>query len=374
MLLYNKWLETSSFYEIPPNNHPNSTKLNMGELNFPVHPEVASLLHSYYTDTNCCRYNTKDHVYLDLKHKISKYIHVPETHILLTHGSDTALRIICDIFCTEDTIIMMPYPSYPHFEQMLSTHRIKELRKIPIGYSSTDEEISEMIQYELKDDVSVVYIVRPDLSIGFNIPVDAIENMVKRSPQTLFIIDEAYIEFAEHTESCAILTKTYHNLIVVRTFSKFFSLAALRIGYMVSSPSVIQLALPLNNIKDISNIAVRCAIKSLENLDFYLQRKDILCRTKTWLRGCLEKLKENGSISGWVIRNSMYFLVLTPHAKTICCLLEREYNVLVRDKSDVLPDAIRVTLSNRTDMNLFLSALKDCTESFSNHKTEKIHH
>lgn len=372
LLLYNKWLEKSSAYEIPVYNNHNSIKLNIGELNFPVHPTIASILQSCYTDTNCCRYNTKDDAYLDLIKKISDYVHVPETHILLTHGSDNALRILCDVFCTENSIFMIPYPSYPHFEQMLSTHRIKELRKVPICYSDTDQQISEIIQSELKDDVSVVYIVRPDLSIGFNVPVHDIETMVKRSPQTLFIIDEAYIEFADQVESCTVLTKKYHNIIVVRTFSKFFSIAALRIGYMVASPSLIQLASPLNNIKDVSRIAVRSAILSLDHLDFYQQTKKQICSIRNLLRGSLTKLQENGRISGWVMRDNMFFLIFSPHAKTLCSLLEKKH-IFVRDKSDVIPDAIRVTLSNLTEMNLFLSALEDCSDGFSNHKTEKIH-
>ena len=359
MLLYNKWLEKSSSYEIPAYNHV-STKLNMGELNFPVHPEVASVLSSCYTSTNCCRYNTKNQVYDDLQTKISDYVSVPRTHLMLTHGSDNALRIICDIFCTPDTIVLMPYPSYPHFEQMLSTHPIKELRKVPIDYSLTDDEISSVIQSSMKEDVSLIYIVKPDLSIGFNVSVQNIEEMVKQFPNTLFVIDEAYIEFANNTDSCTILSKKYNNIIVVRTFSKFFSLAALRIGYMVSSPSVLQLAMPLNNTKDVSSIAVRSASSSLDHLDFYLETKKEINGIKGWLKVCLNELQQGDHITGWVVRDSMYFLIFSPHAKTLCELLKTNFNILVRDKSDVLPDAIRATLSNQDEMNLLLSALKQC--------------
>ena len=368
MLLYNKWLNESSFYEIPTYNH-DSTKLNMGELNFPVHPKVASVLSSCYTSTNCCRYNTKNEVYDDLQTKISDYVSVPRTHLMLTHGSDNALRIICDIFCTPDTIVLMPYPSYPHFEQMLSTHPIKELRKVPIYYSLTDNEISNVIRSSMKEDVSLIYIVKPDLSIGFNVSVQVIEEMIKKFPNTLFVIDEAYIEFAENTDSCTVLTTKYNNIIVVRTFSKFFSLAALRIGYMVSCPSLIQLALPLNNTKDVSSIAVRAASSSLDHLDFYLQTKKEIVSIKEWLKVRLQELQQDGFILGWVVRDSMYFLIFSPHAKTLCELLKTKFNILVRDKSDVLPDAIRATLSNQDEMNLLLSALKQCTERLSNHKS-----
>ena len=204
--------------------------------------------------------------------------------------------------------------------------------------------------------------------------MEVIEDMIKQFPNTLFVIDEAYIEFANNTDSCTTLTKKYNNIIVVRTFSKFFSLAALRIGYMVSSLSLIQLALPLNNTKDVSSIAVRSASSSLDHLDFYLETKKEIDGIKEWLRIRLDELQQAGHISKWVMRDSMYFLIFSPHAKALCGLLKTNFNILVRDKSDVLPDAIRATLSNKDDMNLLLSALEQCAERLSNHKSEKIHH
>lgn len=372
MLLYNTWIEKSSCYEIPVHN-PAHTKLNMGELNFPVHPQVASVLGSCYNGTNCCRYNTKDEAYSGLVRKLAQYLSVPETHLLLTHGSDNALRVLCDLFCTTETVLLMPYPTYPHFEQMVSTHPIKELRKVPIDYSWTDEEISGVIRSSIDDTVSVVYLVRPDLSIGFHVPVGTVEGMARAHPNTLFIVDEAYLEFADDTESCSALTGQYGNLVVVRTFSKFFSLAALRIGCMVSCPSLVRLVSPLHNTKDVSAIAVRAASASLDHVGFYLRTKQEICSTRHWLRQRLHSLQQSGNLTGWVVRESMYFLVLTPHATTVCRILEQDYHILVRDKSDVIPGAIRATLSNRGDMERFLSALEACTYGLSNQETDKIH-
>ena len=81
-----------------------------------------------------------------------------------------------------------------------------------------------------------MYLCNPNNPTGTNWTAEEIKSFVAMSPNTLFVVDEAYYEFAGN--SSAKLTLSHSNLIIARTFSKAFGLAAMRIGYTIAHPSL----------------------------------------------------------------------------------------------------------------------------------------
>jgi histidinol-phosphate aminotransferase len=106
----------------------------------------------------------------------------------------------------------------------------------------------------------------------------------------MFIIDEAYVNFCTsllengggiNSNSCSYLAEKYNNIAVVKTFSKFFSLAGLRLGYVVYKNA--RFLDPYSNQKDITGIAIAAGIACLKNIDYYIRAYKTLESTKAYL-------------------------------------------------------------------------------------------
>ena len=235
---YNKKAEVLKIYSIPSSSNYEH-RLDLGEWTFPVHPSVLQQV----TDFNqLCRYGSIDTEFNSLIQEIQHYTNT-SSDVLITNGSDNALRLILDLFATSQSTFLVPKPSYNNFELMLNVHDVKHVSAPNIDYTLTNDEVYVWFQQQLTHEYDVCYLINPSMIIGHLLTLHQIEQLVSSYPSTLFIIDEAYVEFSNQ-QSCAFLTDTHNNIIVVKTFSKFFSLASLRIGYLITNSQLISLIKP----------------------------------------------------------------------------------------------------------------------------------
>ena len=124
--------------------------------------------------------------------------------------------------------------------------------------NNIDETLNE-------NDVKILYLSNPNNPSGRKVPKNEIEILIRKYSKTWFLIDEAYVEF--YGDSLVPLAEKYTNLIIFRTFSKAFSLAGIRIGYIVSNSKNIKIINKVRNGKDVSPIGQHIAILALNYLD-----------------------------------------------------------------------------------------------------------
>ena len=108
-----------------------------------------------------------------------------------------------------------------------------------------------------------------------------IRKLCTRYPGTLFVIDEAYSEFAQYT-ICHLVRDTC-NLIVTRTFSKAFCLAGLRLGYALADPWLLHHINLLRNGKDVNLLAQIAAVAALDNVPYMQSHVNEVIATRDWL-------------------------------------------------------------------------------------------
>ena len=145
------------------------------------------------------------------------------------NGSDDGLKDIFTAFVDRETQVISYAPSYTQVDTFISvnTDNYEKVQIIdPLG-----KHLWDFIPCMTAD---VVYLVNPNNPTGKLIPIEEIEELVDTNPSTLFVVDEAYYEFAG--QSCSHLVISHKNLIVTRTFSKAFGLAAARLGYVMAHP------------------------------------------------------------------------------------------------------------------------------------------
>jgi len=183
-------------------------------------------------------------------------------HIILTCGSDGALKLIFDTYAHPDAVMIASAPTYPH-----ALHFMTNACAVPPKMVNYETDIAAQLRAELAKYArgGVCYIANPNLPLGYLCPKDALESLARDFPQFIFVIDEAYIEFAGPKFSTP-APITPQNMIIVRTFSKFYGLAGLRIGYLATpSQEVAQHLSVLHNMKDVSEIAASYALWALNH-------------------------------------------------------------------------------------------------------------
>lgn len=199
--------------------------------------------------------------YGDLVKKIAKYAQVNAENVMITNGSDQGMELIFRTFVSAGDKVVIPSPSFAMFYQVA---QVQGAEIVKPSYKSDGsfpfEEVIELLSTKPK----LLVICNPNNPTGTLLSLEKIEAILEAAGETLVYVDEAYFEFSKIT--VAGLIKKYPNLFVTRTFSKAFGLAALRIGYLISSKANIDEMLKVRGPYDINQIAKVATEASLETL------------------------------------------------------------------------------------------------------------
>lgn len=169
-----------------------------------------------------------------LKKAIAKYNKILPENIVITNGSDDAIELIAKVFVDNNDEIIIPTPTFPVYESVCTMMGTKII-KIPLG---NDFSLNlKTLFSKITNSTKIIWIANPNNPTGnILVPQDKIEKLIQKNPNCLFVFDECYFEL---TETTAIdLINRYDNLIVIRSFSKIFSLAGARLGYLATNKKI----------------------------------------------------------------------------------------------------------------------------------------
>jgi histidinol-phosphate aminotransferase len=176
-----------------------------------------------------------------LREAIAEKFGVRMENVFVGNGSDEVLALAFQAFLCDKKNVLMPDISYA-FYQVWSAMFSVGVNTVPIsdGFNIDADDY--------KNGAGVV-IANPNAPTGIALPLAEVEKIARNNPDGVVIIDEAYIDFAR-VESAAALIDKYDNLLVVRTFSKSYSLAGLRVGFAIGGQYLID---GLNRVKNSFN-------------------------------------------------------------------------------------------------------------------------
>ena len=300
------------------------------ESEFPPTNKVFEVMKSFY------RYERyPDITAKQLKNKLSEYVSLPVDFIEVYNGSDDALKDIITVFVDKDTKVLSYQPSYTQVNTFITTNTENYMKvniKDPLGKHEYDFDYCRINE--------VVYLVNPNNPTGKLLPVEEIEKLVKQYPNTLFIVDEAYYEFAK--QSCTHLVVSHKNLIVTRTFSKAFGLASVRLGYCMAHPDTLSDVRKIRNGKAVNALGQLCGIAALNDLDYLQSRIDEMNDAKKFFIDNLPNYYQA------VNSDANFVLVKTPDSKKVLDKM-RENKILIRDRSSFenLENCVRITIGSK---------------------------
>jgi len=288
---------------------------------------------------------------------ISNFFGFAESEVLVGNGSDELLDLLMKTFVEKQTRVLVVEPTFPlytYFTQLYGGEKITVLLKPDFRL-----DVGAILE-KSSGEPSILIVCSPNNPTGNQFVESSLEKVV-REFNGIVVVDEAYVDFAKY--SVINWTRKDDNLIVLRTFSKAFGLAGIRLGFAVSNKSVIDClkrATPPFNVNIISQRVVALALK---NWDYFKQRIEYIIREREWLRNALAKI--NGVVP---YPSDASFILFRIKRKGLSSSTVRERlqskNVFVKDRGNapLLENCIRVTVGTRDMNEAFLSALKEVLE------------
>jgi histidinol-phosphate aminotransferase len=240
-------------------------KLNTNENPYPPSPKALQVLRGFEGEL-LRRY---PHPMANpFRQAASRVLGIPEDWILVGNGSDDLLTMLMRA-CTEPgRRVVYPMPTYVLYRTLA---QIQDAEIVEVPYP---EDYSLPVEELVKAQGAVTFIASPNSPSGTLVPVELLNKLASRLSGVL-VIDEAYADFAE--SNALELAKHYENVIVLRTLSKGYSMAGLRLGFGIAHPELLS---GLIKVKDSYNVdAVACAVGAAAIAD------------QDYTQGNLEKIK-----------------------------------------------------------------------------------
>lgn len=290
------------------------------------------------------------HIYPDgyaskLRTALANQLGVEEQQLVFGSGSDELIQIICRTFLYDGTNTVMATPTFTQYKHH-SLIEGAEIVEVPTkdGYHQLDEMIMA-----INDMTKVVWICAPDNPSGTMIHKNDLLDFLKQCPShVIVVLDEAYYEYIDpdHRIDGIDLLKTYPNLVLLRTFSKAYGIAALRIGYAITSE---QVADKLNVVRgpfNTTTLTQEAALSALFDQSFIHETVTKNKRVKQLFQRSLADI-------GWEYYPSQtnFVLVKTPISGLEVFDYLIRYGYIVRP-GELLgyPNTIRVTIGTEEDM------------------------
>ncbi len=195
---------------------------------------------------------------------ISGYAKQPNCNIVITNGADQAIELVLRLFFDKKSNIVIPSPVFFRYDNIFSILGAKARHVFyKEGKNGFVFPIDETLE-ELEQTDGIV-LCNPNNPLGSNIDDKDIIKILKRSKKLNIpcIIDEAYFEFYSKTSTP--LIKRFNNLIIIRTFSKMFGLAGLRLGYVIANKDIIKQLIKIRGPWSVNHFAVKAGKIVLQN-------------------------------------------------------------------------------------------------------------
>lgn len=284
-----------------------------------------------------------------VKKAVSDYYGLSEKEIFAGNGSDEILGFLFKAFFDESTKIAFPditYSFYPVYSN---------LYEIPFIKIALEADFSINFQNYPKD-VKAIIFANPNAPTGVFVPVEDIEMLLVKRPETLIVVDEAYVDFG--AESCVPLIKKYDNLIVVQTLSKSRSLAGMRIGVAMGREELME---GLVRVKDSFNsypldmLAQISAEASFRDVDYFNETREKIIKTREWAKEQFLKL----GLSVTDSKANFLFASIPGISGGDALQALRKEGILVRNfKAPRICDWLRITIGTQNDMEKVVEAVK----------------
>lgn len=208
-----------------------------------------------------------------LREALAQRHNVRFEEIVVGHGADSIINNLSVAALEPDDEVVFGWPSFPSY--LLDAKKMGAT-PVPVPLDGDYRYDLDALLAAITDRTKIVYVCNPNNPTGTMVGRDALARFVAAVPaQVLCVLDEAYHEYVDHPEyadGAAEFFSSTGNVVVLRTFSKIFGLAGLRVGYAVAPSYVVDAVEKVRNAFDVTSLAQDAAVASLDELDLLAAR------------------------------------------------------------------------------------------------------
>lgn len=285
---------------------------------------------------------------------LSTVYNVDSNQVLVTRGSDEGIDLLLRLFCRsgQDKIMICP-PTYGMYK-VAATIQGASIVEVPLLKEQNFALNVANILNAWQSCIKLIFLCSPNNPTGNLLAVQDILSLCKiLDKQSIIVVDEAYVEFANSDSVCRYLNE-FPNLVVLRTLSKAYGLAGIRCGVTIANPAIIQLLKKIIAPYPISKPVVSIATKQLSQNGIETQISVIQQE-----RGRLFDFLSNVALVRKVWKSDANFLLFEAVNAKMVMGVCASHGIVLRDRSNEynLTNCIRVTVGDPKENTFLMEVL-----------------
>ena len=301
---------------------------------------------------------------------IAEYSGVKPSQVFVGNGSAETMVLIAQVFLQAGDELVTMYPTYrvlPNYAKVYGVNLVEVLHESNFSGDTMPRRLGEKISPKTK----MVYLCNPS-TFAARVPKTEIVKLLEKTrkpPHPIVIVDEAYYDCATYpftNETMADKVEDFDNLIVVRTFSKGFALAGLRIGYALCSERIVEQMNKMFSPLGVGSLAYVGAMAALKDLGYYEDVRKKLEANKKFLTEELGKLglEVFPSYANFMLARFRPGILNDSGGRKGVWSRLVEKGIYLRNKSvmyagtDICHDMIRITIGKKEDCDRFIKELR----------------
>jgi histidinol-phosphate aminotransferase len=288
---------------------------------------------------------------------ISGFLGFSESKVSVANGADEIMDLLMKVFVRKGSKVIVVEPSFPmytFFAQLYGGSAVPVLLRP--DFSLDVDAVLEKADKSTR----LLFVCSPNNPTGNQFREADVKRLLQEF-KGVVVVDEAYVDFAQG--SVISWVRDYDNLAVLRSFSKAFGLAGLRLGYLVSNKSIVEYVQRVVGPFNVNSVTQQAIALALEKWSYFKQQIESVVNEREWL---MKNLRQTDGVKPYPSDANFILFKVTKDSLTSATVTERieNRNVLVKDRGHLplLENCIRVTVGNRSMNKAFLSALKASLE------------
>ncbi len=284
----------------------------------------------------------------ELRRKMAEYYECLLDNVIVGNGSSELINLVINAYCEKGEKVLSFTPSFSMYEIYCNLCSAKYVT-VPCNSDFT-QNIDNLILKANEINPKIVIICTPNNPTGYVTDKKDIIKMLDKMTKSIVIVDEAYIDFGG--ESSVDLIKKYDNLIVMRTLSKAFGLAALRVGCLIANEKLINMLWKVKVPYNVNSVSQYIAVKAFSKIGLVKQYVKETAERR-------EKLSQELKALGFTIYPSgSNFLFVYSKIDNLFENLAAK-GILIRKFSKNLNKYYRITVGTKEENQLLINTLKE---------------
>ena len=331
-------------YSPPTGGRLGKLRMDFNENTVGCSPRIAQFLRDQISEAALSVYPD----YTGVREALAPHFGVAPDEILLTNGTDEAIQVLINTYVDDGDEVLLLRPSYAmyRFYAEVAGAAVHEIDYKAPDYAFPIAELIDSVGPRTK----AVLVANPNNPTGSGVSLEAIESLVRKASHAVVLIDEAYFEFSGVTGIGKLAQ--YPNLVVSRTVSKVYGMAAMRVGCLFSQAAnvaYLHKAQSPYSVNALAALAAREAVKDGDYIDRYVKEalaaRDMLCAGLDRLQ-----IRYTPSSGNFVLGHFGSRALEVRNAL-------RDHAILVRDRSYEIPGGVRITVGTREQTGRVLEEL-----------------